>query len=249
MLSDSAHLEIACFNAPSALTAINSGASRIELCTSYTNGGTTPSLTDVIQIRKHITEASENAKPPIPLHVMIRPRAGNFCYSSSEVEQMEWAMKALAPYVNGFVLGLLTADQKIDVGALRRLVVYSRTVDRDVKKTIVFHRAIDEVKEPIDAIKELADCGVDYVLTSGGAQMAIEGVDVLTEMVQEGRKRGVEIMLGGGVRANNISALQTQTGATWFHSAALAVGPVVDGSEAVDETVILSMRHALMSRK
>jgi copper homeostasis protein len=238
------HLEIACFNALSALTAIKAGASRIELCKSYTEGGTTPSLADVEQVRKYLTETKIGL--PVPLHVMIRPRAGNFCYSDDEVEQMEFAMSELAPLVDGFVLGLLTTDKRVDVGALRRLVVHSRTLDRTAKKTIVFHRALDEVEEPIEAIKVLADCGVDFVLTSGGARTAIQGLGVLADLVKEGRKHNVGIIVGGGVRTDNILALSTRTDAAWFHSAALPAGPVVDGSEAVDEAIIVSMRNVLL---
>src|SRR5689334_4374314 len=107
-------LEIAAFNAEAAFIAARAGADRIELCLDYAAGGLTP-LPGMIR--------TTVAQLACPVFVMIRPRAGDFVYSSAELEQMKaQLLEAKQCGAHGFVFGILRGDGSINEAANRDLL-------------------------------------------------------------------------------------------------------------------------------
>ena len=223
-------LEIACFNAKSATTAAKSGAHRIELCGGTSaNGGLTPPIEEI--------ETYKNSIKHIPLHVMIRPRPDDFVYTDEEIKSMCATIEELGArgLADGFVFGVLTRDGHVDVEKNKALLSAAK------EKPCTFHRAFDEipVERMSEAIAQLAELGFAAVLTSGGHRTAFEGASVLQSLVQSASGR-LEVIVGGGVRSSNLTALMANTQAMWFHSSALT-----STSHNVDENEIKTMLEAL----
>lgn len=198
-------LEIACFNAESALVARSAGADRIELCDNPSVGGTTPNFESLHFVRRQITT---------PVFIMIRPRGGSFFYTDAEFKQMKHDLLRYKPLADGFVFGILGSDQRIDTLKVAELVASARPLP------CTFHRAFDETPNLKEALEDAIQCGVKAVLTSGGEANAIEGVLALQDLVIQAAGR-LEIIPGGGVRYSNIMMLRQKTMASWFHSSAL----------------------------
>ena len=153
--SPSIPLEICVDSIASALAASKGGASRLEVCDNLIDGGTTPSIGLIKTLLK---------KTNLPIHAMVRPRGGDFLYSSDELDVMRGDIKALVKAnAHGIVLGVLTADGKVDEAILKEFVEKAAPLE------VTFHRAIDVSANPIDAIKACIRCGCHRVLTSGGA--------------------------------------------------------------------------------
>ncbi|EUC49509.1 hypothetical protein COCMIDRAFT_84424 [Bipolaris oryzae ATCC 44560] len=209
-------LEIAAFTAPSAIIASQSGATRIELCTSYALGGTTPS---------HSTLSIVRSATPLPITVMIRPRGGDFVYSTSEYSTMESEIASLKGLADGFVFGILDAEGRVDEERCTRLVRLAEP------RACTFHRAIDDARDLREGVEAVVKCGFKRVLTSGGEKSAVEGVERICRL-QEVFGGRIEIIAGGGVRSGNVGVVKGTTGVPWVHSAAVTrEGEEVDGEE------------------
>lgn len=199
-------LEIACFNLQSCAQAQEAGADRIEFCDNYHSGGITPSKSDIIEARKIIH---------IPLHVIIRPRGGNFVYDTEEIEIMKRDVLFCKELnVNGVVFGALNSDNTIDLIANKELVELAKPM------SVTFHRAIDECENTEKALKEIIGLGFNKVLTSGGKKSAIEGIETL-KSYQEKYGKKITIIPGGGIRSSNIASIAKETQCHQFHSAAI----------------------------
>ena len=199
-------LEIACFNVQSCALAQEAGADRIEFCDNYSLGGITPSQTDIIEAKKLLH---------IPLHVIIRPRGGNFVYDTEEIEMMKRdILFCKEQQLDGVVFGILNLDNTIDVKANKELLELAKPM------SVTFHRAIDECNNIENAFQEIIRLGFNKVLTSGGKQNALEGIDTL-KRCQETFGEKITIIPGGGIRSNNIELITKETGCIQFHSAAL----------------------------
>ena len=186
-----------------ALAAVDGGADRLELCANLADGGTTPSEDLIADVVEQVA---------IPVFVMIRPRAGSFVYSTTELEDMRRSMdRARELDVDGFVLGVLNASNRIDTIRTQSLV----DVAGDLPVT--FHRAFDRVADRIDALDALIDLGIGRVLTSGGAPTASQGMAQLRELV-ESAGDAIVILAGGGVRFQNVLELVEETGVTEVHA-------------------------------
>jgi copper homeostasis protein len=187
----------------SALRAERAGAGRIELCAGLNDGGTTPSA-GLIEI---VTERCR-----VPVFVMIRPRGGGFVYSGVERDVMLRDIEiARSLGVQGIVIGALGDDGKIDGARTRELVRVAQELP------VTFHRAFDHVTNPGDALDELIDLGVVRVLTSGGANTALEGASRIGALVNQAEGR-VGIVAGGGVRESNVQEIITLTGVDEVHA-------------------------------
>lgn len=196
-------IEIAVDSTESARAAEQGGAQRIELCSALREGGLTSSLGLVRTVRSACT---------IALFTIIRPRGGDFLYTADEFRAMQEDIRIMGKEgVDGVVFGLLTPDGQVDKERTRALVELARPME------VTFHRALDMTSDPEGALEDVIACGVQRVLTSGGASSAWAGRKRLQTMVQQAAKR-TTIVVGGGVRPAQISRLMASTGATEFHS-------------------------------
>lgn len=196
-----------CVDSPDAAAAAEAGgAVRVELCANLFEGGTTPSAGCIRVTRERVGRAG--------LHVLIRPRAGDFLYSESE-----WAVvcadvitaKTLA--ADGVVVGCLTPEGDIDVVRLQQLVALARPMQ------VTFHRAFDMCREPRRALEQLVELGVDRLLTSGQDSSCLEGVDLIAELHAQAAGR-IVVMPGGGITARNVAKIVAATGVRDVHMSA-----------------------------
>ena len=211
-------LEIACFNVQSCLIAQVAGADRIEFCFDYNAGGTTPTKADILEVRKLLR---------IPLHVIIRPRGGDFVYSSEEIELMKRdILFCKEQHVDGVVFGVLNSDNTVNVSVNKELVELAKPM------LATFHRAIDSCENLEKALEEIVEQGFNKVLTSGGKQNALEGIETLKKYQSKFGEK-INIMPGGGIRSDNIALISKETGCKEFHSAALSDNKDIANSEEV----------------
>jgi copper homeostasis protein len=220
-------LEIACFNLESAIKAQVAGADRIELCEDYKAGGITPN-------QNFITEARQLIQ--IPIHVIIRPRGGNFIYNETELHEMQKSILfCKANKIDGVVFGVLTSNNEIDEKACKELIALARPMK------LTFHRAFDDVNDPKAEIKKLIELGFERLLSSGGELNASTGAYKLQELQSEfGNK--IKIMPGGGIRKSNLRDVINISGCSEYHTAALT-----HGQEVLDEMEVKAIKNILNS--
>ncbi len=198
-------LEICVYSIESALEAEAGGADRVELCDNPPQGGTTPSYGSILGARRALQ---------VPLHVMVRPRGGDFLYSDTEFDVMKNDIdvcKTLA--VHGVVIGILLPDGRVDKARTRELVARAQPM------SVTFHRAFDMTADPKQALEDVIETGCARVLTSGQAPTAMEGRELIACLVEQAGKR-IIVMPGVAIRAHNIAELRRSTGAAEFHTAA-----------------------------
>lgn len=180
------------------------GADRVELNSALHLGGLTPSLAMLRLVKE---------KTSLKVVCMDRPRAAGFCYDDVEIETMfEDAKILLENGADGISFGFLNSDATINVTETKKMV----ELIHQYQKEAVFHRAFDCVDDPMHAIKQLIDCGVDRILTSGLQPTALQGSSVIAKLQSEFGNQ-IELLAGSGINANNIRALKEQTGLHQFH--------------------------------
>jgi copper homeostasis protein len=196
-------IEICVDSAASAIAAERGGADRIELCANLREGGTTPSAGMIEVVRSQVA---------LDIHVMVRPRAGDFCYRPEELQIMRRDI-ALAKRLgaNGVVLGLLESGGNINVPWTKELVELARPL------RVTFHRAFDLCRDLPEALEDVVLTGADRVLTSGGMQSAMEAMPAIENLVELARGR-ICILACGGIRPANAATIVRQTGVTEIHS-------------------------------
>lgn len=213
-------LEIACFNIESCLLAQEAGANRIEFCADYSVGGITPKHDDILKVKELLR---------IPLHVIIRPRRGDFIYSKEEIEIIKKDIQFCNQnHINGVVFGVLTKDEKIDRHINKELIELAGTM------STTFHRAIDGCDTIYEAMNDIVSLGFKRVLTSGGKLNALEGIQVLKSLQEEYHKK-IIIIPGGGIRSSNIKELVQLTQCNEYHSAAITTKTDTVNSEEVKQ--------------
>ena len=194
-------LEITCDSLAKALAAQRGGAHRIELCSNLSQGGLTPGNELTRMVREQVQ---------LPVFTMIRPRAGDFVYSEAEFAQMRREIvTAVELGMNGVVLGILTADGRVDIERTQELVELAHPLP------VTFHRAFDASADADQSLEEVIQTGAARILTSGGASTAMEGRTQLAELVRRGR---IIIVPGAGITAANADLLAKETGAAEFHA-------------------------------
>lgn len=198
-------LEIAANSVASALAAQDGGAGRVELCTALELGGLTPSHAQIALARERLR---------IPLYVLIRPRAGDFLYSDLECEAMQLDIETCASLgCDGVVLGVLDADANVDIARCRALIAAAGSMG------VTFHRAFDLTRDPLTALNDLIELGCERVLTSGAQTSALEGAQLIRQLVELSAGR-IVVMPGAGMDAGNIGKLHEIIGASEFHASA-----------------------------
>lgn len=197
----------------SALAACRGGADRLELCANLSIGGTTPSHALFRQVQRDCA---------VRINVLIRPRFGDFLYSEAELEEMREEIKAFRDLgANGVVIGDLTPEGELDETRMRSLM------DAAGGMEVTLHRAFDMTRDPLAALEAAVRLGCRTILTSGQAGNALEGAEVLRELVRRAAGR-IEIMAGCGVRRENIRAIYDRAGVRAFHTTGRS-GPLDSG--------------------
>ena len=196
-------LEVSVETLEAALAAERGGANRIELCGNLSVGGVTPDAALLRAVRAQIR---------IPIFSMVRPRAGDFVYSSTEFSDMRNSITdAKESRMDGIIVGVLTKDHRVNVERTRELVELARPLP------VTYHRAFDEAADLRQALEDVIQSGAKKILTSGGAQSALEGAAMLAELIETAGER-IVIVPGAGISATNIEQVAQQTGAREFHS-------------------------------
>ena len=189
-------VEICVGDVESAIAAEAGGADRVELCDNLAVGGTTPSAGTIAEACRRLR---------IPVHVLIRPRAGDFVYSEPELAVMRHDIEvAKALGAAGVVLGVLTREAAIDRDQTAALVALARPL------RVTFHKAFDQTREPLEALDTLIDLGVDRVLTSGGRPTALEGIETSPSLVDRAGDR-IAVMAGGRLDTDNLETVIRQS--------------------------------------
>lgn len=195
-------IEICCGSIQSAANAKAGGAVRVELCQGLVEGGTTPSPAT---IRCAVEELG------LQVFVLVRPRGGDFCYNSLEIKTMEEDVRFCKEVgAAGVVVGFLHPDGRIDTELTRHFVRLAAPLP------VTFHRAFDECADPSQALEEIVDCGCARILTSGCKPTAMEGAEMLQQLVEQADGR-IVILAGSGVTPENALALREKTGAPEIH--------------------------------
>ncbi len=203
-------LEICVDSVQSAVAAQSGGAQRIELCSGLSEGGITPSAGLIDAVRARVN---------IGLHIMVRPRGGDFCYSQDDLRVMRRDIQHAAEAgADGIVLGLLTPAGAVDFDGTRALVELARPMQ------VTFHRAIDMAVNFDRALEDVIRSGADRILTSGAAQTAMLGAERVGALIHNAAGR-IRIMVCGGVRPENVEQIARITGAMEFHAALRKVLP------------------------
>ncbi|NND32983.1 MAG: copper homeostasis protein CutC [Saprospiraceae bacterium] len=199
-------LEIAVHSFQSAQAALTGGADRMELCSALQTGGLTPGL----GLLDLILESST-----IPVHVLVRPRLGNFIYDGQEFATVLRSVEVCRKNgASGIVVGFLDKNYRIERSQLSELIAVAGPLD------LTFHRAIDVCSDVFGALDMLMDAGFHRVLSSGRATTALAGIPMLQKMVAHTADSKLSIMAGAGVTAANVLKILNSTGCDEIHASA-----------------------------
>ncbi len=195
-------MEICADSVESAIVAESAGAGRIELCSALVEGGVTPSAGLIESVRRNTG---------IKLHVLIRPRSGDFLYSDTEFSVMRRDIDMAGELgADGIVTGILNSDGTVDAERTALLAEYATPM------SLTFHRAFDLCRDPKKGLEDIMAAGAARVLTSGQAKSAIEGATLIKSLIKDAAGR-IIIMPGGGIDEYNIALLAVSTGALEYH--------------------------------
>lgn len=226
-MSNSIVLEICVESVDYAVAAERAGAHRIELCSDLSSGGITPSAGFMKTVRRHVS---------IPIHVLIRPRPGDFCYSEYELEIMRADILAAKQFaMDGIVLGILRENSRIDIERTRSLVELAHPLP------VTFHRAFDVSENLETSLEDVIQTGASRILTSGGQPHATDALPALARLGQAARGR-IRLMPCGGINADNLLQVVQETQAQEFHSSAGTSNP----DSAIRETNLFEQKVANM---
>ena len=221
-------IEICCGSIQSAANAKAGGAVRVELCQGLIEGGTTPSPATIEYAVKELG---------LQVFVLVRPRGGDFCYNELEIKTMEQDVEFCKQAgVAGIVVGFLHPDGSIDTELTRRFVKLAAPLP------VTFHRAFDRCTDPLRALEQVIDCGCARILTSGCKPTAMEGADVLQQLVQQANGR-IKILAGSGVTPENAAELRQKTGAPEIHGSCKITRP--DGAWETDAEQVKKLLEVL----
>lgn len=249
-------LEVCCGNLESVDAAVAGGARRIELCADLELDGLTPPMAWLRAVKEKY--------PNLTVHVLIRPREGDFVYSPEEAELMTLQIESALTFgADGIVVGCLTADGDIDLTLMEQLVSVINSfnlateLDRSDlchaandshffpvstrRVSITFHRAFDRCRHPFAALEQIIGLGCDRILTSGQAPTAEEGADRLRRLRRRAKGR-IIILPGGGVTPENAANILESTGCTEIHASA---SETIDGKKKTSTARVEAILQAL----
>jgi len=184
------------------IAALEGGAHRIELCSALSEGGLTPS---------HALIEAAVLQSGLPVHVLLRPRAGDFVYSDHEFALMQSDLQhARTLGASGFVAGIVDSKGRIDERRMRQLVQLAGDLE------VTFHRAFDMLVDLDEALEQIIATGCRRLLTSGGTVDVQAGADRLRSLRERAADR-IVIAAGGGLRASNAAYVAATSGLNHFH--------------------------------
>lgn len=196
-------LEVCVGSIGHAVAAERGGAHRIELCSDLASGGITPSAGLIEAARQHVR---------LPIHLLIRPRAGDFFYSDDEFEIMEREIRSAKRWrMDGIVLGVLHEDGRVDIERTSKLVDQARPLP------VTFHRAFDLCQDLDAGLEAVIHTGAARILTSAGEARVMDAIPVLAHLVRVAADR-VVVMPGGGVDVDNVHHIVRKTAAREIHT-------------------------------
>ena len=249
-------LEVCCGHPESVDAAVLGGARRIELCADLEADGLTPPSAWLRDAKAR--------HPSLTVHMLIRPRAGDFVYSPAEADAMAGQVEdALEAGADGIVIGALTQDGDVDLPLMERLVslVESYNLAAELLRSdlchaandshffpgparrvsITFHRAFDRCRRPFETLEQIIGLGCDRILTSGQAETAEAGAAMLGALHRRACGR-IGILPGGGVTPGNAAHILAATGCTEIHASASVT---VDGKKVTDAGLVCDILHAM----
>ena len=249
-------LEVCCGNPESVDAAVLGGARRIELCADLEADGLTPPTAWI--------QDAKARYPALTVHVLVRPRAGDFVYSTAEADAMAAQVEeALEAGADGIVIGALTPDGEVDLPLMERLVslVESFNLAAELLRSdlchaandshffpgpghrvsLTFHRAFDRCRRPFDALEQIIGLGCDRILTSGQAPTAEAGAAMLRELRRRARGR-IGILPGGGVTPGNAARILAETGCAEIHASASVS---LAGKKVTDASLVAEILQAI----
>ncbi len=237
-MTNSFVLEICVESLDHAIAAERAGAHRIELCSDLSSGGITPSAGFTQTVRRHVH---------IPIHILIRPRPGDFCYSDHEFEIMRNDILAAKQFdMDGVVLGILHENSRIDIERTKSLVALAHPLP------VTFHRAFDAADNLETSLEDVIQTGASRILTSGGQPRAMDALPTLAQLVQRAKGR-ILLMPCGGLNSENVVHIVRTTQAQEVHSSAGTSTPRStahdNGSFGTDDADGPSVQSALFEEK
>lgn len=228
-------IEICCGCLSDCLIANNYDIDRIELNSALELGGLTPSISTFLKAKKYTTKK---------IVCMVRTRTAGFLYNKEDIETMFSDAKIfLDNNADGIVFGFLNKDNTIDKINTQKMVKLIHSYNKEA----IFHRAFDEVKDPIKAIETLIECDIDRVLTSGLMPSAYDGIETI-KLLEEKYKDKIEILPGCGINSSNINEILEKTHVSQFHMSAKKTN--YDNGEyvSVDGNNIAKVIDAILSQ-
>lgn len=226
--------------------AIVGGADRIELCAALALGGLTPPGSLIARA----------AGAPIPVHLLARPRDGDFTYSAAEADLVAADIRAAAAAgLAGVVIGASLPDHRLDAALLAQWVALARAASPRLSLTL--HRAFDLCPDPLAALETAILLGFDRILTSGGSPKAIDGRETLARLIAAAGER-IIILAGSGIDAASLPRI-LETGVHEVHASCRSpLGPA-DAREiafgfqagprlATDPAKVAALRELLFSQ-
>lgn len=198
-------LEVCATTPQSVVSAAKGGARRVELCSALEVGGVTPAPA-LIAMAKSVKG--------LQIHVLIRPRGGDFCYTDKEkrciIQDIQEAKRLGA---DGVVVGALLPDGQIDSSFTRDMRMAAQGM------SVTFHRAFDVCAHPKEALEQLIHIGCDRILTSGLHATALEGVQTLKALAAQADGR-IIILAGCGINSQNVREIIRLSGVSEIHASA-----------------------------
>jgi copper homeostasis protein len=229
MTSNRPTFELCAPSLAAALAADRGGADRIELCADLSVGGVTPGE-DLL--------ASVLASVSIPVHVLIRPRSGDFDFTVEEFALMRRQVRAAkAVGAHGVAIGVLLSNGHVDVDRTRELAELARPMK------VTFHRAFDVTPDVSEALEAVVATGADLLLTSGGAADVLAGAESIGRIRNQAGKR-LEVMAGGGLRLQNLREVVRRTGVSCLHGSLSAAA--ANNGHAPERRLEQDVREAMM---
>ena len=226
------NMEICANSLASARNALAGGATRVELCTRLDLGGLTPAEADIDTCVHRLG---------LRTHVLLRPRAGDFCYTPSEYDSIchQVEMCHRIGGISAVVVGFLDAHWHIDEQRTRAIVRLAAPME------VTFHRAFDEMQQdPAEALEAIIRCGCHRLLTSGCAPSAQEGIPLIRTLVQQARGR-ITVMAGAGVTPQNAALIIQETGVHEIHASCKHT--LADGTVQTDPATVRTLLQACLS--